>query len=843
MEVFDVEKLCMGCLKPVPEVGGKCEHCGFDNSAPVYAHQLPPMTVLAGKYLTGRVLGEGGFGITYLGIDINLGMKVAIKEYYPAGFVTRTSETATVSPYSGTNGDYFTAGLDKFLAEARALARFHDLDGIVEVRDFFRENGTAYIIMEFIEGLTLSEALEKQGGRMSGEYAFALMEPVIISLINVHKAKIIHRDISPDNIMLDVNGRLKLLDFGAARQFDSKKTMSVMLKPGYAPIEQYQTSGDLGPWTDVYALCATIYKLITGSMPLESLERLVDDNLAPPSVLGADISPEREAVLMRGLAIKRGDRFSNMSALHTAFYKSSRSVSALPKAKEAPIATPSLALPDLTAPAEASAVSSREKPKPPKLPKINLRRLIIMLSGVLAVGCAIVLLLVVLSPANRRALFTQPTASKPPVAASQTVAPVFYGEGVLVPDIGLFAGVYGYTEETDEGEYHYYEMDSFEIESYLEYLQTFDWSDRKISIQQGDGADHYIINCDGYLAEVRVIESSLLQVFIPSETTVHFVPPAITQSYLSQNGLTASRWAALPEDYDFAGINYRGNSASNYRNGAIIARQGRRVYFCDVNTSGNIIAFDMDSESHFRLTDGLLGIMNISVAGEWLYFSAYSDDMIAERDIYRVRTDGSEPAQVIAGNAAGVELYGDWLYIADAQDGLYRIKAEESELQKTLSGNGLLMNIAYDRIFQSGMYGAAGIFSMDLDGEDVVRISEMDVNEMIVHGGWIYYITGDADGNMIGRMDIDGGQDMLLSKTAARGLSIADQRIYYVGRDDDALYSMSIDGTDGQQLATDCQQPFVISDESYIYLFYTDTTRRLMLYNFSDGSSMEFGLR
>ena len=278
--------LCMGCMRPKTHPG-LCPFCGFDEAAyELSPHHLPLYTILNGKYLVGKVLGEGGFGITYLGWDINLELMVAIKEYYPNGFVTREScgYDNTVTVLSGYRAEYFAKGLEKFVDEARRLAKFWGLPGIVAVKDYFPENKTAYIVMEFVEGKTLMAMLRENGGSLPAGQVFQMMEPVMESLETVHEAGLIHRDISPDNIMVDAKGRVKLLDFGAARSFisDSEKSLSVMLKPGYAPEEQYRSRGKQGPWTDVYSLCATMYRAITGGVPLESLDRMAEDTLKRP---------------------------------------------------------------------------------------------------------------------------------------------------------------------------------------------------------------------------------------------------------------------------------------------------------------------------------------------------------------------------------------------------------------------------------------------------------------------------------------------------------------------------------------------------------------------------------
>ncbi len=327
INAINPERLCMGCMASIEDNTAPCPHCGWlDSNDERSPHQLPTQTILNGKYLVGRVLGEGGFGITYLGWDINLDMKVAIKEYYPSGFVSReTTFTTTVTPFAGDKREAYLGGLTRFVGEAKSLAKFYSLPGIVSVKDFFKENGTAYIVMEYVDGITLKQHLKELGGKLPAGLVFDMVKPLMKSLGQMHAAGIIHRDISPDNIMITSEGNIKLLDFGAARNIstDGAKSLSVLLKPGYAPEEQYRSRGSQGPWTDVYALSATIYKAMTGETPPESMERMHEDILVPPSKLGVDLNEVQENTILRGLAILQKDRYQSVEDFYDALFSSS----------------------------------------------------------------------------------------------------------------------------------------------------------------------------------------------------------------------------------------------------------------------------------------------------------------------------------------------------------------------------------------------------------------------------------------------------------------------------------------------------------------------------------------
>lgn len=310
-------QFCPGCLRDTEFENGVCAKCGFDmNGYTVMPHHLVPGTLVKQRYKIGRVLGEGGFGITYIGIDTVLNLKVAIKEFYMSGYVNRNHDASpNVFATLGTHRDTFEKNREKFLNEARVLAQFYGEAGIVGVRDFCEENGTAYIIMDFLNGVDLKTYLE-QKGRLAPEDAVKLLMPVMTSLQHVHAEGIIHRDISPDNIMVMEDGSTKLLDFGAAREISQTdiKSLSVILKPGYAPEEQYRSKGRQGPWTDVYALAATLYKCIVGATPDDAMERMYRDRLPSPAAADAACPIAISNVIIKGLAVRQADRYQDVAS-------------------------------------------------------------------------------------------------------------------------------------------------------------------------------------------------------------------------------------------------------------------------------------------------------------------------------------------------------------------------------------------------------------------------------------------------------------------------------------------------------------------------------------------------
>lgn len=303
-------RICMGCMKKLNEDIRECPACGYtQGTPPKEVYHMQPETVLNGKYVVGRVLGYGGFGVTYLGWDAQLERKVAIKEYLPTDFSTRMPGETQLSVYHGEAHDQFEAGLKRFVDEAQRLAKFNKLDGVVDIYDTFVENNTGYIVMQFLDGQTVKDVI-KANGSIPYDTALEIVTTVLKTLAEVHKEGVIHRDLSPDNIFITKKNEVKLLDFGAARYATTfhSKSLSVILKPGYAPEEQYRSRGNQGSWSDIYALAATFYKMLTGITPDEAMERAMKDNVQPPSKLGVKISPSAENAIMNAMNVRIEER-------------------------------------------------------------------------------------------------------------------------------------------------------------------------------------------------------------------------------------------------------------------------------------------------------------------------------------------------------------------------------------------------------------------------------------------------------------------------------------------------------------------------------------------------------
>ena len=355
---------CPGCMRLTEEA--VCPVCGWTREQGNEPHQLRPGTVLRGQYVIGKALGQGGFGITYLGWDRELERTVAVKEFFPGSLVTRdTAQGTGVRLYTSRSQTQYDTSRERFLREARALAKFSRVPEIVGIYSCFEENNTAYIVMEYVKGSNLAQYVRMRGGKLSVEETLRILRPIMDALDKVHQAGIVHRDISPDNIILEPMGGAKLLDFGAARAVenpeadaDMTRSTEAIVKQGFAPMEQYRSRGGIGPWSDEYALCATVYFCLTGQVPPDAISRSMGE--AQPDWAGIPGLTDRErAALEKGMSVAAKDRYPSVGELSRELF-----------AEEASPATAAQSVPLKPTPKPEPTPKPAPKTKPtPKLQK------------------------------------------------------------------------------------------------------------------------------------------------------------------------------------------------------------------------------------------------------------------------------------------------------------------------------------------------------------------------------------------------------------------------------------------------------------------------------------------
>lgn len=308
---MNLQNLCTNCMSGSME-NGVCPKCkkpaGWEKERLAFA--IPARHLLGGQYYIGKVLGSGGFGITYLAWDTKVGRRVAVKELYPNKDVTRVNGSCDVKVVPGQE-DYFSHIRQRFLEEAQSLYEFSEVADIIDVYRLFQENHTAYYAMEFLEGMDLKTCLLKNG-RMSWEQLSEYIKPTLRALAALHEKNMIHRDISPDNIFLTKGGGVKLIDFGSLRCYNNANGLTTILKHNFAPYEQYRMNGNQGPWTDIYSLSVTMYYALSGVLPPKAPDRILTDNVVPIKTYCPGLPEHVADAITKGMAVQTEQRYQNV---------------------------------------------------------------------------------------------------------------------------------------------------------------------------------------------------------------------------------------------------------------------------------------------------------------------------------------------------------------------------------------------------------------------------------------------------------------------------------------------------------------------------------------------------
>ena len=308
--------MCYSCFRQLEKDEIVCPHCGFDcGSYKEEVYYLKPGSRINDRYTIGMVIGFGGFGIVYKAHDDTLNQTVAIKEYFPTIYINRIENSKEIMVFDKKNAAYFEKGKQDFLNEARTIAKYNKHPNIVHIYDFFEENGTSYFVMEYIDAYTLKDYIaeaRRQDKVIAVESAVSIAKGLLNALEATHKDGIIHRDIKPANIFILEDGTVKIIDFGAARLSDTEeRTRTIIITPGYAPPEQYQVNSIQGPHTDIYAVGAMLYEMVTGIKLEESINRKVEDNVDNPDSHNSKVPKNINNAIMRALAVRPEIRFKS----------------------------------------------------------------------------------------------------------------------------------------------------------------------------------------------------------------------------------------------------------------------------------------------------------------------------------------------------------------------------------------------------------------------------------------------------------------------------------------------------------------------------------------------------
>jgi len=435
---------CFSCMSPLSSLHETCPVCGHDNHIRQNKPGMLPETVIGGQYLVGRVLGCGGFGVTYLGYDLSLRRKVAIKEFFPGKIAQRKPGSTHLEPVAGLE-EHYRKGFERALSESRTAAGLGVIPGVVQVYNVVAANSTVYIIMEYIDGCTLKEYLKKHVDPLPMDKVIALLTPAVQALMDLHARGIIHRDIKPDNIMVrSQDQRTVLLDFGAARAAGVKFSASgAIISRGFSPAEQY-SSLTLTERADEYALAATLYYLLTADYPTESIHRLAAMSpLAPICRVNPTVTPAQEAVLFRAMSVRADDRYPTVKEMWNALLSQADTAPAshvlqsnpsCSKSLEEAVTEPSVLPHSIPVPSSASARrSTQSRPAPAPASKRSQVVLILSLIGIIAAAIVCVCLFVLpdskpaepvpVSATTEAPAFTQAPASAPKIAKQPDPTP------------------------------------------------------------------------------------------------------------------------------------------------------------------------------------------------------------------------------------------------------------------------------------------------------------------------------------------------------------------------------------------------------------------------------------
>lgn len=733
---MELDNLCMGCMEE-KGVSQTCPHCGFkEGTIPESALHLPPGTVLYDKYILGRVLGHGGFGITYLAWDMSLNIKLAIKEYMPQQLVYRSNDEKNISLFKTSLSADFNYGLSKFLDEARTLARFHEHPNIVTVRDYFEANETAYLVMNYHQGITLREYLQARGDRIDTEKAINIFMPVLDALSEVHKIGILHRDISPDNLIIDARGGIVLIDFGAARQAvgEKSRSLSVILKAGYSPVEQYQSKGKQGPWTDIYAAAATFYHVVTGQMPPESLDRLQEDTLKLPSTLKTDISEYQENALLKALAVRAEDRFQSVEEFQSAL------VGETPVEVKKLSTTPNMGSGEPAKPPVKDENADHDKSKPSKTGKPLIVAAVIFLVLVAGVYVGSFILpegTVLLRIGNVAIESTGAADEESPVVSDSMVGN------------GNNGAVNGDTQLTNnEVAVDLDENNGVEIAEDMNYRGNSLGNIVNVGIAASFD-DRIYYRRDGNADGVFSLDLESGEQFLVVPDDAWNINAADGWIYYSNRAENWHVYKVRTDGTERTRIN-RDDSGN-------LQLAGSWLYYRNDDEDGKIYRMRPDGSNRSRVHDEEAYFLN--VVGDWIYFQNRSDG----GKIYKIRSDGSERTRINSDDSWNINVSGDWIYYStpDANWNIFRIRTDGTGRTRINSDDSGNVNVSEGWIYYRNDDDNSSLYRIRVDGSERTRLNSDQSYFHSIHGDWIYY-QNRSDNRRTYKVRLDGSDRQAL---------------------------------------------------------------------------------
>lgn len=665
-------------------------------------HQLPPGTVLNGKYVIGKTLGQGGFGITYLGWDLVLDTRVAIKEYYPSGAVTRNCTLSrSVQEFQGPKQAFFDKGKEKFVKEARILAKFSGSPQIVQVRNFFQENNTAYIVMEFLAGITLKDYTGQCGGKITARELLPLLKPIITALGEVHKAGLIHRDISPDNLMLMPNNTLKLLDFGAADPAvnEDERSRTVLLKYGYTPPEQYLRHGNLGPWTDVYALCATVCYCLTGTVPPDALERQAEDRFVLPMEAERQLTANQKATLKKGLAVNQKDRLQSMQELYDGFYK-----------EESPAPGPPAPDPPNPGPKPSPDPNPDPKPGPPSIKEFLNK--VKSMSGKYKAACVLALALL----------------------------------------LGIAAGGIYFGKN---------DRDRFEVTEYERGISNGNAVNFGEFCINEELSSVYFINSGGALCQAEYAKTKM-----PDLNTVNILLDGGAKYLnVMKDGMFYYKFAdrvicrANPDGSGEEVLTEARDQVTGLS--AVRDSEGERLYYIEREDRedglSRVISMGFDGSDQKVLLEGTASFLNVS--NGYLYYVGGSQK--DNQGVWKMRADGANAQQLYSGSAiVWLQVYGDEVYMLSKEGKSLVVTDLEGVKLRELAGIDCdyPFHCADDWIYYTNLAGK--LCKRRLDGSGVSELWEYPSKQISIANGYLYLKADKGDGEAYYLLSADGGEDI-----------------------------------------------------------------------------------